>query len=226
VKDRFLLRAAYKEQLDMLTMEQRGTLFTAIICYASDEEIPEMDGLVKMCFSFIRQQLDRDNEAYDAKCRKNAENAKKRWDNNDAIACERMQDDANACEPMRTDAKQHARINSHSDSDSDSDTDIKKEPPKGGKKESAPRFHPPSVDEVRAYAIEKGYNVDAERFVDFYTSKGWKVGSAPMKDWKAAVRNWARSERQGQAAKPKNNSNFQSRDIDLDNLLKAGGLYG
>lgn len=103
---------------------------------------------------------------------------------------------------------------------------IKKEPPKGGKKESAPRFHPPSVDEVRAYAIEKGYNVDAERFVDFYTSKGWKVGSAPMKDWKAAVRNWARSERQGQATKPKNNSNFQSRDIDLDNLLKAGGLYG
>lgn len=33
--------------------------------------------------------------------------------------------------------------------------------------------------------------VDPQRFVDFYASKGWKVGKEPMKDWKAAVRNWA-----------------------------------
>lgn len=48
------------------------------------------------------------------------------------------------------------------------------------------RFYPPTVDEVRAYCIEKGYTVDADRFVDYYTSNGWKVGKNPMKDWKAA----------------------------------------
>lgn len=56
------------------------------------------------------------------------------------------------------------------------------------------RFTPPSVDEVAAYCRERGNAVDAQRFVDFYASKGWKVGSAGMKDWCAAVRNWERQD--------------------------------
>lgn len=57
------------------------------------------------------------------------------------------------------------------------------------------RFTPPSVEEVRAYCKERGNNVDPEKFVDYYTSNGWKVGKSPMKDWKAAVRNWERTSR-------------------------------
>ena len=53
-------------------------------------------------------------------------------------------------------------------------------------------FKPPTVEEVRAYCRERGNDVDAERFVDFYASKGWRVGNQPMKDWKAAVRTWER----------------------------------
>ena len=55
------------------------------------------------------------------------------------------------------------------------------------------KFIPPTVGEVSAYCRERGSNVDAERFVDFYTSNGWKVGKNPMKDWRAAVRTWERS---------------------------------
>jgi predicted phage replisome organizer len=62
------------------------------------------------------------------------------------------------------------------------------------KKKTAKRFTPPTVAEVRAYCQERQNNVDAERFVDYYTSNGWKVGKNAMKDWKAAVRTW---ERQG-----------------------------
>ena len=57
---------------------------------------------------------------------------------------------------------------------------------------AASRFTPPTVDEVRAYCQERKNNVDPERFVDYYTSNGWKVGKNPMKDWKAAVRTWER----------------------------------
>lgn len=53
------------------------------------------------------------------------------------------------------------------------------------------RFKAPSVEEVRAYAQEKGYRIDPEHFVDYYTSNGWKVGRNPMKDWRATVRTWA-----------------------------------
>lgn len=52
------------------------------------------------------------------------------------------------------------------------------------------RFAPPSVEEVREYIAEKGYRFDAESFVAFYESKGWKVGREPMKSWKAACTTW------------------------------------
>lgn len=64
------------------------------------------------------------------------------------------------------------------------------------------RFVPPTVDEVRAYCEERGNNVDAESFVDYYTSTGWLVGKKPMKDWKASVRTWERNERRQDNARP------------------------
>ena len=55
-------------------------------------------------------------------------------------------------------------------------------------------FTPPTREEVQAYCKERGNHVDADKFVDFYASKGWMVGKNPMKDWKASVRTWERSE--------------------------------
>ena len=57
------------------------------------------------------------------------------------------------------------------------------------------RFKPPTIQEVKAYCIERGNNVDPERFVDFYESKGWMVGKNKMKDWKAAVRTWEQKDK-------------------------------
>lgn len=54
------------------------------------------------------------------------------------------------------------------------------------------RFVKPGVEEVAAYCREKGYGIDAQHFVDYYDSNGWKVGKNPMQDWKATVRSWAR----------------------------------
>ena len=52
----------------------------------------------------------------------------------------------------------------------------------------------PTLEDVKAYCQERGNRVDPERFIDYYTANGWKVGKNPMKDWKAAVRTWERSE--------------------------------
>lgn len=60
-------------------------------------------------------------------------------------------------------------------------------------KQKRKRFVPPSREEVQAYCIERNNNVDAERFIDYYTSNGWRVGKNPMKDWKSAVRTWEKS---------------------------------
>jgi len=83
----------------------------------------------------------------------------------------------------------------------------------GEKKEVRKRFSPPTIEEVSDYVKRKGYNVDPEAFVAFYESKGWKVGSQPMKSWQSAVVTW--SKRNGNSSSTKNNFSTQ-RDDDLD----------
>lgn len=61
---------------------------------------------------------------------------------------------------------------------------------------SGGRFKKPSHDDLRDYFAERNANApqaEAEKFYDFYESKGWKVGKDGMKDWKASVRNWLRN---------------------------------
>lgn len=55
------------------------------------------------------------------------------------------------------------------------------------------RFAPPTLEDVQAYCSERKNTVDPQRFIDYYSANGWKVGKNPMKDWKAAVRTWERS---------------------------------
>ena len=59
------------------------------------------------------------------------------------------------------------------------------------------KFKPPTPQEVEAYAREYSVKrpnlnckISGEKFCGSYEAKGWKVGKVPMKDWKAAVRNW------------------------------------
>ena len=62
-------------------------------------------------------------------------------------------------------------------------------------------FVKPTSDEIKEYCDERTNNVDANTFFDFYESKGWLVGKAKMKDWKAAVRNWERNETKSETSK-------------------------
>ena len=67
--------------------------------------------------------------------------------------------------------------------------------PEDEKPKAAKRFKPPTLEQVREYCQERGNSVDPEAWIDFYTSKGWMVGKNKMKDWKAAVRTWEKSDR-------------------------------
>ena len=63
-------------------------------------------------------------------------------------------------------------------------------------KKGSSRFQKPTIEEIRQYCMEKGYNVDAEQFFNFYESKGWVVGKSPMKNWRAAVSTWNKREKE------------------------------
>ena len=56
------------------------------------------------------------------------------------------------------------------------------------------RFTPPTLEEVKAYCEERNNNVDAERFIDYYSANGWVQGKGkPIKDWKACIRTWEKN---------------------------------
>ena len=76
--------------------------------------------------------------------------------------------------------------------DKDKDKDIVKA------KAKVKRFAKPTIEEVSDYCNERNNDVDAEKFYDYYSSNGWKVGKNAMKDWKASVRTWEKNTTQQQ----------------------------
>ncbi len=52
------------------------------------------------------------------------------------------------------------------------------------------RLRPPTLEEVKAYCLERNNSINPEKFFNYYEANGWKVGRGKMKDWKAAVRSW------------------------------------
>ena len=73
MKNSFVLYTEYAKHLSLLSMEQRGVLFTAIMAYETGEELPEMDGITQMAFSFISEQLSRDKDKYETTCKRRSE---------------------------------------------------------------------------------------------------------------------------------------------------------
>jgi len=96
-----------------------------------------------------------------------------------------------------------------SNTEIDIEKDIEKDINNSG---ASPRkFIPPTLEEVQAYCKERNNNVDAQKWYDFYQSKGWMIGKNKMKDWKACVRTWEKSD------KPQKKSgfdNFEGRKYD------------
>ena len=93
--------------------------------------------------------------------------------------------------------------NTDIDIEQDIEIDTEKEQEKKKKSKATNRFTPPTLAEVQAYCKERGNNVDAERFIDYYTSNGWMVGKNKMKNWQAAVRTWEQKSSNKPATTPK-----------------------
>ena len=214
MKNSFVLYTDYLEHIQDMDLEQLGTLFLAIFHYQRGEDLPEMDAETNMAFKFIRFQLDKDNKKYEETTEKRKE-AGKLGGRPKANGFDEKAKKANGFSENQTKAKKP-------DNDNVNDNDLKEISPKGDKEKTTPtRFNPPSISEVEQYCIEKGYSLNADRFIDYYTANGWMVGKNKMKDWKAAVRNWSRSQRQELTTKGSNKFNqFQQNGYDFNSLEK------
>ena len=88
--------------------------------------------------------------------------------------------------------------NGYTDEDTDkhADKDTDESQTKKVKKEKNVinnKARPQSVEEVAEYCKERQNKVDPQKWWDYYTANGWKIGKNPMKDWKASVRTWEKN---------------------------------
>lgn len=81
----------------------------------------------------------------------------------------------------------------------------------------------PTLQEVIDYCQERNNGVDANKWYDYYTANGWKVGRNPMKDWKATVRTWERNT--NERVQPVNDEEANmSREERFELFMKRCGL--
>lgn len=142
MKDTFVLKTKYAKQTKILSIEQRGMLWTAIFAHQLDEELPKMDEATYMAFVFITTDLEENAEKYRETCKANAKKARKRWNNNSSTVCDDMQEDTAACSGIQEDAND-ADYDSDYDCDCDSDCDNGSTPPKSPPKKGEAAKSPP-----------------------------------------------------------------------------------
>lgn len=186
MKNSFVLYTDYRQHTALLSVEEKAQLLDAIFAYAAGEEV-ELTGMALMAFSFIKAQMDRDNAKYEEKCEKRKIAGSKGGLAKASNAKQKVANVANA-----RSAKQKVANVADTDTENDTDTVTDNDTVTDINSEVKPRsvFKPPTLEEVKEYCWERNNGIDAQSFIDFYSSKGWMIGKNKMKDWKAAIRTW------------------------------------
>ena len=213
-KETFLFYADWLNVIRDLPSEVQLEVYQAIAEYAIYGNLIELKPLAKVAFGFVKQTIDRDTQKYISISEKRSEAGKKggrRLKDNELEESNEKQKKQLLSEKSK---KSNCPLN---DNDNVNDNDISflekkkqksdvavsdlenensespietlqtpKEQSGGGRK----LFTIPTPEEVQAYCDERKNEISGQQFCDFYSSKGWKIGKEPMKDWKAAVRTW------------------------------------
>lgn len=218
-KKSFVMYESWGAAIEKMSNEQAGELIKAIYAYQKDPDAVPEDLALAFVFELIKQQLDADSQRYKEACAARSEAGKKggRPKANASDKKQMVSEESKKSKCFSEKAKK-------ADNDNEYDNDLKENTIDGVKEK---RFAPPTLENVSEYCREMGYtNVDAARFIDFYTSNGWMVGKNRMKDWKAAVRNWDRREKNPQrqdgaaeVAKKNRFHNLEEHGYDYDAMV-------
>ena len=125
MNDSFILYTSYYAIIEGLTDEQLGQLTRALFIYARDGKTIKLEPVVRMAFSFIKDNIDRNADKYQKKCERNRENIRKRWEKKhaedttertDTTEYERIPSNTNVYE-------EKSRIPYDNDNDNDNDNE-------------------------------------------------------------------------------------------------------
>ena len=218
-KKSFVMYESWGAAIEKMNNEQAGELIKAIYAFQKNPDVVPEDPAIAFVFEIIKQKLEEDNKRYEEVCAARSEAGKKggRPKANASDKKQMVSEESKKSKCFSEKAKK-------ADNDNEYDNDLKENTLEGVKEK---RFAPPTLENVSEYCRKMGYtNVDAARFIDFYTSNGWMVGKNRMKDWKAAVRNWDRREKNPQrqdgaaeVAKKNRFHNLEEHGYDYDAMV-------
>lgn len=225
MRESIVFYRSFYEAIKELPAEEFRNAVMAIMEYGLNDSEIDTSGVAKAILIMAKPQIDKNNKRYEnglrggTKPKQNQNGTKTEPNPNQTVTKVEPTPNQNGtkAEPKRTNPEPN-----DNDNVNDNVNDIKES------EEKKPRFYPPTLEELKKYIADNKYNVDPERFIDYYTANGWTVGKNRMKDWKAAVRNWDRSQkpggrmRQESTAKTKF-SNFEQRSYDYTALESALG---
>lgn len=218
-KKSFVMYESWGAAIEKMNNEQASELIKAIYAFQKNPDVVPEDPAIAFVFEIIKQKLEEDNKRYEEVCAARSEGGKKggRPKANASDKKQMVSEESKKSKCFSEKAKK-------ADNDNEYDNDLKENTLEGVKEK---RFAPPTLENVSEYCREMGYtNVDAVCFIDFYTSNGWMVGKNRMKDWKAAVRNWDRREKNPQrqdgaaeVAKKNRFHNLEEHGYDYDAMV-------
>ena len=207
---------SFRKEIRRLSYEEKGQLLDAMLAYAEDKTLLPLTGKADVLWDVIQERIDAQQASYDEKCR-NIEKGRTVLQNN---KLSHMINDESHMNLIRGEDN----LSLHNFEVQEQVQVQVQEQDKSSNKRESKRFAPPTVQQVSEYCLENGYSVEPERFVDYYKSNGWKVGKSQMKDWKAAVRNWAQRDKDNNKKAQKNYEQRRITDamiekmvLDLDN---------
>lgn len=203
--DSFVFYRSFWDGIKDLPQESFVRLVSAICAYALDDVEPDLSGLEMAVFRSWQANVDASQ--------KRRENGRRGGRPKKDIP-----------EPLVTEEKTNGfeSENQWMRDEKPNKKEKKKENTKENDNISA-RFSKPTVDEVRAYCQERKNNIDPEQFWNYYEAKGWKIGKAPMKSWKACVVTWERYDKQRKSTggkKPNPFLQMDAHEYDFDALEK------
>ena len=225
-KKSFILYCDIGQHLELLSHEDAGLLFKGIVHYADTGDPPKLPPIATMAFSFIRAQIDRDQEKWNnTREKRRAAGKSGGIKSGESRQRDTEANEANASSFKQSQADEADNVNVPAPVNGNVPVNVIKIESKADKP-PRPRFTPPSEDDAITYFGEQGSSVaEAKSFVDYYEANGWKVGGrSSMKDWQAAARNWIR--RTGQYNRPQTRSATQESPSDtlsrVADRLKGG----
>lgn len=207
MRESFIIHAEYIEDLP----EEFKALFLQYIYNYGIKGIePEVTGLEASIWIKIKRRIDEEAAVYEKKCRnlKNVGNRRKNTsetsiidntsstiDNNLSSIDKAPSTIDNGLSSVENDLSSGEYV-SESEYEFVNDSVIECESVSSAVETAPqpPKFKKPSLIDIQDYCSEHNINTDYEKFFNYYESKGWRVGSSQMKDWKAAIKNWAKND--------------------------------